>query len=276
MSDPTLVPAGALADLDIGISVSDSADLGRLGLTQQHCELAVAELARAVLLAGGNLTYGGRIQPEGFTQILMDEVRRYADGRRALTICLAETEHRKLNDEQLDTIDRRLGTAAALVCLDAEGNELQPRSRPPTADAVDPAQALTALRRHITARTNARVVVGGQLSGHQGAMPGVLEEALLSLHDGRPLYVAAGFGGAAAAIARVLGRDVPDWAPPDFPTGAGAASVALQQLTDVAASTVPTEDGLEHAERRQLAVTHRPGDIAALVVLGLSRLQRRL
>lgn len=276
MSDPTLVSAGALTGLDIGISVSDSADLGRLGLTQQHCELAVAELARAVLLAGGNLTYGGRIQPEGFTQILMDEVRRYADGRRALTICLAETEHRKLTDEELDTIDRRLGTAAALVCLDAQGNELRPRSRPPAPVTVDPSQALTSLRRHITARTDARVVVGGQLSGHQGAMPGVLEEALLSLQDGRPLYVAAGFGGAAAAIARILGRDVPDWAPPDFPSGADAASLALQQLMDVAANTVPTEDGLEDAERRQLAVTHRPGDIAALVVLGLSRLQRRL
>ncbi|SDM11994.1 hypothetical protein SAMN05660642_01735 [Geodermatophilus siccatus] len=141
---------------------------------------------------------------------------------------------------------------------------------------MDSSQALTSLRRHITARTDARVVVGGQLSGHQGAMPGVLEEALLPLQDGRPLYVAAGFGGAAAAIARVLGRDVPDWAPPDFPSGADAASVALQQLTDVAANTVATEDGLEDAERRQLAVTRRPGDIAALVALGLSRLQRRL
>lgn len=275
MSDPTLVPAGALTGLDIGISVSDSADLGRLGLTQQHCELAVAELARAVLLAGGNLTYGGRIVPEGFTQILVDEVRRYADGRRALSICLAETEHRKLTDEQLDSIDRRLGTAAALVCLDSQGNELALRSRPPAATTVNPSQALTALRRYITARTDARVVVGGQMRGHQGAMPGVLEEALLSLQDRRPLYVAAGFGGAAAAVARVLGRDVPDWAPPDFPSGADAASVALRHLTDVAAEAVVVEDGLEDAERRQLAVTHRPGDIAALVVVGLARVQRR-
>jgi hypothetical protein len=275
MSDPTLVRPGALTGLDIGISVSDSADLGRLGLTQQHCELAVAELARAVLLAGGNLTYGGRIQPEGFTQILMDEVRRYADGRRALTICLAETEHRKLTDEELATIDRRLGTAAALVCLDAQGNELPPRSRPPAADTVDPSQALTALRRHITARIDARVVVGGQLSGHQGAMPGVLEEALLSLQDGQPVYVAAGFGGAAAAVAHALGRDVPDWAPSDFPSGADRASVGLRHLTDVASHALPAEDGLEDAERRQLAVTHRPGDIAALVVVGLARLHRR-
>ncbi|MGY1844443.1 hypothetical protein [Modestobacter sp. SYSU DS0875] len=275
MSDPTLVPAGALTGLDIGFSVSDSADLGRLGLTQQHCELAVAELARAVLLAGGNLTYGGRIQPEGFTQILMDEVRRYADGRNALTICLAETEHRKFTDQQLAAIDRRLGTAATLVCLDAEGNEIQVRHRPPTQGSVDPPMALTALRRHIAAHTDARVVVGGQLTGHQGAMPGVIEEALLSLQSGQPIYVAAGFGGAAAAIARALGRDVSDWAPPDLPAGADAASVAVQQLTEVAANAISTEDGLEDAERRQLAVTHRPGDIATLVVLGLARLQGR-
>ncbi|MGY1846092.1 hypothetical protein [Blastococcus sp. SYSU DS1021] len=275
MSDPTLVPVGALSGLDIGISVSDSADLGRLGLTPQHCALAIAELARAILLAGGSLTYGGRIQPEGFTQILVDEVRRYADGRNALTICLAETEHRKLTDEQLDAIDGRLGTAATLDCLDAEGRKIQPRHRPRTQDIVDPAQALTALRRHITARTDARVVVGGRLAGHQGAMPGVIEEALLSMQSGRPLYVAAGFGGAAAAIARALGRDVPDWAPPNFPEGADAASAALQQIAEVTADAVPTEDGLEDAERHQLAVTHRPGDIATLVVLGLARLQGR-
>lgn len=273
MTEPVLVPAGALAGLQIGISVSDSADLGRLGLTRQHCNLAVAELARAILLAGGNLTYGGRIQPEGFTQILMDEVRRYADGRNALTICLAETEHRKLSDNQLDAIDQRLGTAATLVCLDADGNELPSRHRPPATANTDPAQALTALRRHITARTHARILVGGQLTGHQGAMPGVIEEALLSLQRGQPLYIAAGFGGAAAAVARALHRDPLDWAPPDFPAGADAASTALRRLPATADQATPADDGLHDAERRQLAATHRPGDIAALAVLGLARLR---
>lgn len=101
------------------------------------------------------------------------------------------------------------------------------------------------------------------------------QEALLFLQGDQPVYVADGFGGA-ADVARALGRDVPDWAPPYFPSGADAASVALRHLTDVAADAVAAEDGLEDAERRQLAVTHRPGNIASLVVVGLARLQRRL
>lgn len=53
--EPELVARDALRGITVGISVSDSADLSRLGLTPAHCELAVAELARAIFLAGGRI-----------------------------------------------------------------------------------------------------------------------------------------------------------------------------------------------------------------------------
>jgi hypothetical protein len=272
LTDATLVPPDAATGLTVAISVSNSADLARLGLTPKHCDLAVAEIARAVLIAGGSVMYGGRIQPEGFTQILMDEVQRYADGRNTLTICLAETEHRKLSDSELDEIDRRMGTSASLVCLDANGNEIDIRKRPPADQITEPAGALTAMRRYITERSSAHVLVGGQLRGHEGAMPGVVEEAILSVEAHQPVYAAGGFGGASAAVAHVLGRDGLAWAPRGFPAFAADAADALQTLSAaMRAVGALAEDGLSEADRRQLAASHRPGDIAALVAVGLAR-----
>lgn len=275
MSDPRLVPMNALVGCDVGISVSDSADLSRLGLTAAHCELAVAEITRAVLLAGGSLTYGGRLRPEGFTGVIMDEVLRYADARQALTICVAEPEHRGLQSEELRRIDDRLGTSARLVLLSREGAPLANFDAHPLPydGSDDNGAALSAQRRYMTARTTARVVVGGKLTGYQGIMPGVVEEAMLSIEAQQPLYVAGGFGGAAAAVARALGRDDLSWAPAGLPAGEQATGVSetLNQLAIAAHGRLMADDGLDSAQRRALAATPRPGDIATLAVLGLAR-----
>lgn len=275
MSEPQLVATDALDGHDVGISVSDSADLGRLGLTSAHCELAVAEITRAVLLAGGSVTYGGRLRPAGFTQVIMDEVLRYASGRQALTICVAEPEHRDFLPEELRSIDNRLGTSARMVLLSERGEPLSTfDDHPLSAGAsTEDSAALSALRRHLAQRCTARVVVGGKLTGYQGAMPGVVEEALLSLQAQQPLYAAGGFGGAAAAVARSLGYDDLAWAPTDLPAGARApgAREALDQLITTARDRPPTRDGLDEAERRALAASPRAGDIASLTVLGLAR-----
>jgi hypothetical protein len=276
MTKPTLISAGSGGVLNVGISVSDSADLDRLGLTSQHCNFAIAELSRAILLAGGAIVSGGRIKPEGFVQVIMDEVRRYGGEGNALTICLAESVHRKMTDEDIADVVARLDISATLVCLDLDGREVDHRHRPPAPEVIDGPTALTAMRRAITARSDARVLVGGQLSNYEGTMPGIIEEALLSLKSGKPLYIAGGFGGAAAAVARALDRDVPGWAPPGFPAGIDRAAGPLRELVEAAqADGAIAPDGLSEHERQQLAMTHRPGDVATLVVTGLTRLAGR-
>jgi hypothetical protein len=215
--------------------------------------------------------YGGRLVPTGFTQILLDEVRGFAEDRDALTICLAPSEHLKMSNDELLGFIGELHTSAVIVCLDQEGHRVDPTQRG-MASPVDGPIGLTALRQHITEITDARVLVGGQLSGYQGAMPGVIEESLMTVQAGQPLYAAGGFGGAAAAVAKALGYDELTWAPPDYPAQIEDARGPLDKLAELAAGGL-SPDGLEDAERAQLAATHRPGDIAALVVSGLSRLR---
>jgi len=280
MTELQLLPDGALASIDVGISVSDSADLARLGLSSRHAELAIGEIARAVLIAGGRITYGGRIKPSGFTHVLMDEVRRYGTARLSLTVCLALPEHRKLSSEELDQIDRSLGTWGRLVILDSDGKPIaQHRDRPEDRGEIEDDDlrraSYAALRRYMNENTHARVIVGGQLLGAHGRVPGVVEEALLAIAKQTPLYVAGGFGGAAAAVASVLEPRLVEWLPSDIPEGYSEPTVArhLEALRSAAVSADwnPEANGLTDNENALLASTHRPGEIASVVVLGMAR-----
>jgi hypothetical protein len=266
-----LVRADALRHVKVGLSVSDSSDLSRLGLTPQHCELAIAEIARAIFIAGGTVVYGGRLVPAGFTGILLDEARQYRHDREALVLCVPETEHRKLSDEELRRFERELATSAELVCLDGDGAPIDILQREFRDPAASPADALTAMRRHVTDRCDARILVGGRLAGYQGSLPGVIEEARMSLEANQPLYVAGGFGGAAAAIAQALGHDDGGWSPDDYPADMEAQHSVLSEIAQMRGATSTSSDGLRADERWQLAVTHRPGDIASLTIAGLSR-----
>jgi hypothetical protein len=269
MNDSTgLVTLGALKGMVVAISVSDSADLGRLGLSNRHCELAIAEVTRAILIAGGNIAYGGRLFPAGFTQIVMDEVSRFADDRNALTIYLAESEHASMSSGEVRQFHNDHHASIELVCLDHSGFPIAPEDRQ-TSAPIDAPAALTGMRKHIASVARAHVIVGGQLAEVQGLIPGVLEEAVLGLEAGHPVYVAGGFGGAAAAVARATGVDDGEWAPEDYPRYLESWSEPLARIAALAARRAP--DGLTGQQRRELAVTHRPADIASLVVLGLAR-----
>ena len=279
-----LSPSDALRGMRVGISVSDSNDLSRLGLSAAHAEQAVGEVTRAVLIAGGSLVYGGRVKPSGFTQYLMHEIRRYGrDHETALTLCLAAPEHHKLSYNELDDIDRTLGTRGRIVCLDQEGREIEGILRTKSHDpdplaGGDAALAYSSLRRHMVTITDARVLIGGKLSGFAGAMPGVIEEAIVAVDAQQPLYVSAGFGGAAALVAQQLQLDDLSWAPGDFPARPEDERInhALEMLATAAASSGwrATSSGLDEQSVRQLAASHRASEIASLVVGGLARASR--
>ena len=279
-----LTPSDSLRDLRVGLSVSDSEDLSRLGLSPAHAEQAVGELARAVLVAGGSLVYGGRVKPSGFTQYLMHEVRRYGrDDGPALTLCLAAPEHLKLSRGELDDVDKALGTRGRIVCLDPEGHEikgiLSTKSRDPEPFSRDDApHAYSSMRRHLAVITDARVLMGGRLSDFAGAMPGIVEEAIVAVEARHPLYVSAGFGGAAALVAKRLSLDDLNWAPEDFPARPDDERIdrGLQLLDAAVASSGwnAMSCGLDELGVRQLAATHRASEVASLVVRGLARSRR--
>lgn len=72
-------------------------------------------------------------------------------------------------------------------------------------------QVLERFRRRlaVTEISVARFVVAGAATEHYGRFPGISEEVMLTLVQGKPVYIAGGFGGAAWDVGRLLGLSHP-------------------------------------------------------------------
>lgn len=283
---PPLLPRNALKGRRLGLSASDNVpDMRRLGLDTRHFRLALAEMARLVLLGGGTLAWGGHLEPEGLTPLLVEEVRRYGREVAAsaleevpLLVVLAWSVHRNTPVERLDEINNQLGGLGRLLCLDPAGNEIEEywagrgTAPEPVSDPQEVAKGLTAMRNKLVALTAGRLMIGGKRSGYTGALPGLVEEAALTIEARQPLYLAAGFGGAAADIAQAVGLPM-DWLPdaPDTERDK-ALEDGLRRLKAQVRTTPRADTGLDREDEVHLARTHRPSEIATLVSQGLGRL----
>jgi len=262
---------------NLGVSVSDSADLARLGLTETHLQMALGEIARAILVANGELSYGGHLRADGYTAFLVHECEKYRSRDRPFTGYLPWSVHRALSIETLAEHRKAIALLGQYVFLDPDGAPIDDPAQGRGADGerVDAAttiQSLTAARMHMTTKTDSRLVLGGQRAGFQGRMPGVVEEVILAMRARKPIFVAGGFGGAAGDIANTLGLDPDGWLGlPDR-----ATDPDLTELAATAADTRwdPRTNGLTLQQNRQLAVSYRASEIASLVVVGLTNLQR--
>jgi hypothetical protein len=276
-----LLGADALRGLRIAISVSASPDLDRLGLMEAHFRLTVGELARAVLVSGGTLAYGGHLDPAGYTAFLVAELQRYTRRDRPLLVSLPWQEHRGLALSELGRRQRAYGQLARVVCLDRDGTPMIDPSEGREEQAVagddidhqTRRSALTQMRRYQVAQTDGRVLIGGRRADFQGDLPGLMEEALLTLEARQPLYLAGGFGGVTVDIIRALGIDDAGWLPHDSQDGNEDSRVVRGRALLHELGTRPPPNGLTEEENRRLATTHRPSEVASLVALGLGRLR---
>lgn len=274
MNELALISRDALSGHKIALSVSESADLPRLGLTEKHCRLVIAEVGRAIMLAGGTLVYGGHLNKGGYTEILIEEAQRFSGGRPVLDITLAESEYRKLAQDQLKAADRNLGDVGKLTLVSESHNTVPISQAFEGTWSQNAGEALTAMREYVANNTTARIIVGGRLADYVGTEPGVVEEARLTIQAGRLLLVAGGYGGAAAAVAqRLYPQYFEGWAPEKYPahTQNTEVSAALDALSDAYENT-GVNQALEEELLRLLTISHRPADIARATVRLLSQL----
>ncbi len=275
-----ILPPNALTGIRLGISVSDSPDLARLGLLETHFRLALGEIARCVLVSGGHLTYGGHLQPDGYTVFLIHELHRYNRRDRPLRICLAWPEHRKLAASDIKEQQEALGLYGQIDFLDQTGQVIDPyknRMAEPSPETNEETRkaSLTAMRFYMAHNTDARIFIGGKRQGFQGDLPGVVEEALIALESKQPIYLAGGFGGVTTGIIQALDVDDGSWLPAmsDGDPQDERTLRGLNMLADFPTRRDWTglDNGLSAEENRRLAASHRPSEIATLVSLGLGR-----
>lgn len=259
----------------IAVSISESPDMPALGLSDGHLSDAMAEVARHLLALGARLMYGGDLRQHGFSELLFELVSRHqrdsakGDYQTDVMNFLAWPVHMLLSASSLESKVADLDGTAELLCLKLDGTRLPFEERlkltqqQPTEE--DWAVGLTAMRRTMLAESDARIVLGGRVDKYKGSMPGIAEEALLSLHNKQPLYLMGGFGGCTRDIAETLGLAQP-WA---------KSQVAWQGRTEFSQfSFDDLKNGLSAEENKTLAMTSHVDQAVLLILRGLTRVVR--
>ncbi len=258
----------------IAVSISDSPDMSVLGLSEGHLRDARVGIACYLLWKGVQLFYSGDLRQYGFSDQLFELVARYTSVRNltedkfGVTNYLAWPVHIQLPIEKIEYAADELSGAARLICLDIDGEPMTLEERR-TRQNVEPdedewCQGLTAMRRRMLKQTDARIVLGGRVEGYKGAMPGIAEEALLSLKAQQPLFVAGGFGGCSRDIAETIGLV-------EEREFARNSWRGRELFSSFSASSL--NNGLSDEENATLARTPHIDQAIVLILRGLSRLE---
>lgn len=297
----------------ITVSISASDDVHQYGLSPAHIDTLTDEIHLYLLLAGLKIAYGGALKGDftdtsNFTLRLFDLARTYSG--LAQDVCGAPLKGAILNVAPWPLTLGYGDGEEKLFGNIAQYEEAQRPAIPWSDDELFPTTAhgrilssdtpqrryawacgLTAMRERITALSQARLVIGGKLKGFSGLVPGVVEEAWLSLKNKQPVYIAGGFGGAARAVSNVLlGTDrvefsgpwarenIPDYeAVLDLYAQHGGVCNALEYMLDDISKAreqgiaLALNNGLDETENRELMQSTDPQRIAGLVLAGLAR-----
>jgi hypothetical protein len=203
----------------IGISISDSPDLQRLGFSAVHQKRALIEISRHLLAQGASVAYGGDLRPGGFTLDLVEMVRAYNEqaterGEKILNFLAwplhlkttVEWQAQHKNEVSIQIVPLPQDLKQPPFNID-EKTYLEPNS---TVNRYVWARCLTAMREQMAGRIDGRIILGGKVTDYKGAFPGIAEEAALASAYHKPLFVLGAFGGCAKAVGEALIKESPE------------------------------------------------------------------
>lgn len=210
----------SLSHLKVGLSISDcyedSFESSHLN-PDQLLQLA-QDLARHLLARSASLVYGGDLRPNGLTEFILDEALVLTE---RLTVLEAKVENHLAWPLSIETNEvrawrakysRLMRTVEHDIPADvAHGIDSQLFLKPITPNnSFIWSRSLTEMRKIIVENSSVRICVGGKLAGYKGKMPGVLEEIILSINCGKPIFLLGGFNGVVGDVCKViLDKDVP-------------------------------------------------------------------
>ncbi|MDE0623050.1 MAG: hypothetical protein OXH83_15415 [Bryobacterales bacterium] len=267
-----MVRTRSLSPRMIAISISESPDMGTYGLSLGHLREALADFAIHLLASGDDLAYGGDLRAHGFTELLFDLVARYrrlaeVNVRPPVTNYLAWPVHIRMTAETLSGFEAHIRGSARLVLIGRDGSRLTMEERHllqrHEPDESEWAEGLTRMREVMRAETAARLVLGGRVEDYKGRMPGIAEEALLSLQSEQALFLVGGFGGCTRDIAETLELVEPR-------AGSDGRWRGRQAFAQWGVGDL--HNGLSDKENRLLARTPYVQEAVDLVLRGISRL----
>ncbi|MFN0055466.1 MAG: TIR domain-containing protein [Planctomycetales bacterium] len=217
----------------VALSLSESSDAARWGTDELHLTQAMQEISRHLLIRGATLAYGGHLGKEGYTQKLFEFVRTHnaRDGVSPVECivnhygwplpALSKAERAGYKDvativplPRPDDVDEMLHPDLVPAISERFGGDKSAAHRYAWCRGMTQMRAFQVDRQR--SGVVARIILGGKHektnkgSWYSSRMPGVLEEILLSIQAGQPVFLIGAFGGTARMVIDLLqGRKHP-------------------------------------------------------------------
>jgi len=209
----------------VNLSISESNDSADRGFPPAQVNRVTLQIVSALFGQGASLIFGHDWREDGvmeavygFAQqvqppVLLTQNKSQMDNRPLLWNMIPWPDKPKLSQVHLERLASilRIEEAGLPEELIKYGKEALDKGRESTHYQYLRARGLTHLRHHLTDISRARLCIGGRKFGSAGRYPGVIEEALLSLEDRKPLYLAGILGGVTYQLIQALkGKPLPN------------------------------------------------------------------
>lgn len=256
----------------VAVSLSTAPDTDLYGGSPEHLATFADDLVLYLLIAGLRVAYGGVLGHDALQNGIIagdgiNYVERLLAMVRSHSLLLSEVAgrppvpienwvawpiHHRFGDAEL----RCYGQEATLKDLppppnlgltaqelNASDNAFVPPDTPVRRYAW--ARSLTFMRTSMQEGTSARIAMGGRLTEYKGLWPGVLEEGVITLRAGQPLYLLGLFGGAARLLLDAL------------------LGIQREELTSAWLSALSGSDELRDEYRRRGQKVQTPEELGA-------------
>jgi hypothetical protein len=230
----------------IALSMSESTDIHRWGMDNVHLEQTMLELSRHLLIRGATLAYGGHLGSGSYTQRLFELVRTYND-QEGVEAFERIVNHRGWPLPELSIKQRAAMKQVSSIIKIERPEDVDESLHSDLRKEIQEffpgdisaehrfawCRGMTEMRKFQANREKsnviARIILGGTFeknikvsedgkvkdSWYSSRMPGVLEEILLSIQSGQPVFLIGAFGGAAKFVIDLLlnkGHRAASWA----------------------------------------------------------------
>lgn len=208
-SQPKQIKKKFLNGKSIAISVSENEDLEKLGFTVQHLNDITIEIARHIIANDGKALYGGDLRQNGFTTLfseLSNQYKRINDDTSGFSNYFVFP-----NSKQL-TRSARIHFLSKNIEIheveDPKGLSIDYNSMYDPKTNIEHryiySECFKEMRIQMAIDCTARILVGGKITNYLGYIPGVIEEALHTLRENKPLYLVGAFGGATEKLIKLV------------------------------------------------------------------------
>ena len=193
----------------IAISVSVNEDLEKIGFSEQHLNDISIEIARYIIANDGTALYGGDLRENGFTYYFSELSNQYKKANdkdfKFVNYFVFPNTKRLTRDVRIDFHSKQIHIKEVLVPKTVSIDEQKEyNSSKCIEDRYSFCECFKEMRIQMAKDCTARILVGGKSTNYLGYIPGVIEEALYTLRENKPLFLIGGFGGATQKLIRLI------------------------------------------------------------------------